>query len=198
MEDALQAQRYMEGRAELADPYLLKDMDAVVDRIVWALDHNEKISVYGDFDVDGVTATVLMVEVLQTLGGFVEPYIPNRFEEGYGLNVEALENLAEKGIQLVITVDCGIRSVLEAERANDLGIDLIISDHHHPAADLPQGYAVICPKQPGDEYPDKNLAGVGVAFKIAQALFPAGQAAPPMPITGWTWWHLAPLPIWSL
>lgn len=171
MEDALQAQRYMEGRAELADPNLLKDMDAAVDRIVWALDHNEKIAVYGDFDVDGVTATVLMVEVLQTLGGFVEPYIPNRFEEGYGLNVDALENLTEKGVQLVITVDCGIRSVLEAERANDLGIDLIISDHHHPGADLPQGYAVICPKQPGDEYPDKNLAGVGVAFKIAQALF---------------------------
>ncbi|MHB0924478.1 MAG: single-stranded-DNA-specific exonuclease RecJ [Bellilinea sp.] len=171
IEDTLQAQRYMEGKAELADPYLLKVMGATVDRIVWALDHNEKMAVYGDFDVDGVTATVLMVEALRTLGGIVEPYIPNRFEEGYGLNVEALESLAEKGVQLVITVDCGIRSIVEANRANELGIDLIISDHHHPGAALPEGYAVICPKQPGDEYPDKDLAGVGVAYKIAQALF---------------------------
>jgi single-stranded-DNA-specific exonuclease len=145
-------------------------MDAVVDRLLFAVDHNEKITVYGDYDVDGVTATALMVDVLNALGGQAEAYIPNRFEEGYGLNNDALDALAEQGVRVVLTVDCGIRSLPEAEHAEALGMDLIISDHHHPRGELPKAYAVVCPKQDGDEYPDKNLAGVGLAYKIAQAL----------------------------
>lgn len=164
------ALRFLDGRDEIADSFLLKDMDAVVDRLIFAVEHGENIAVYGDYDVDGVTATALMVEVLRALGGCVEAYIPNRFDEGYGLNNDALDSLAEHGVQVILTVDCGIRSLDEAEHAKSLGIDLIISDHHHPQAGLPEAYAVVCPKQPGDEYPDKNLAGVGLAFKIAQAL----------------------------
>lgn len=169
--DPVLALRYLEGREESADPYLLTDMDEVVDRLLYAVDHNEKIAVYGDYDVDGVTATALMVEVLRAFGGVADAYIPNRFEEGYGLNNEALDFLAEQGTQVVLTVDCGIRSLDEAQHAKKLGLDLIISDHHHPHEGLPEAYAVICPKQPGDAYPDKNLAGVGIAYKITQALF---------------------------
>ncbi len=137
-----------------------------------AIDIGEKIVIYGDYDVDGVTATVLLVEVLRRLGGEVEPYIPNRFEEGYGLNEEAIHFLAvEHAVSIILTVDCGIRSPREAQIARKLGVDLIISDHHYPKGDLPEGYAVICPKQENDPYPYKDLAGVGVAFKIAQGLF---------------------------
>lgn len=177
--DPIQALRYMEGRADAGDPFCLKDMNAVVDRIIFAIDHNEKIAVYGDYDVDGISATALMYEVLRELGARVEPYIPNRFDEGYGLNNAALETLANGGARLVLTVDCGVRSLEEAEYASQMGIDLIISDHHHPGAQLPDAYAVICPKQPGDEYPDKSLAGVGLAYKIAEALFASrtGSAA---------------------
>jgi single-stranded-DNA-specific exonuclease len=112
-----------------------------------------------------------MAQTLQSLGATVRPYIPNRFDEGYGLNVDALSSLRADGVKLVLTVDCGIRSPEEAEHARELGLDLLISDHHHPAdASLPAAIAVICPKQPGDSYPDKDLAGVGLAFKIAQGL----------------------------
>ncbi len=169
--DPVAALRFLEGRAESADPFQLKNMGAVVDRLLYAIDHGEKIAVYGDYDVDGVTATALMVDVLRVLGGQADAYIPNRFEEGYGLNNDALDTLADGGVRVVLTVDCGIRSLNEAEHARQLGIDLIISDHHHPRGELPEAYEVICPKQEGDEYPDKNLAGVGLAYKIAQALF---------------------------
>lgn len=169
--DPVQALRFLEGREEAANPFLMTDMDVAVDRLLWAVDHDELIAVYGDYDVDGVTATALMVEVLRVLGGIVEAYIPNRFEEGYGLNNEALDTLSEHGARVVMTVDCGIRSPEEALHAKQLGLDLIISDHHHPHAGLPDAYAVVCPKQSGDFYPDKNLAGVGLAYKITQALF---------------------------
>lgn len=168
--EAVQAIRYLEGRDVGADPFLLTDMAAAVDRLIWALDHREKIAVFGDFDVDGVTSTVMMVEALQAFGGLAEPYIPDRLEEGYGLNNEALTNLRESGVQVVLSVDCGIRSVIEARHALDLGLDLIITDHHHIGEQLPPGYAVIDPKREGDAYPDKNLAGVGVAYKLVQAL----------------------------
>jgi single-stranded-DNA-specific exonuclease len=119
-----------------------------------------------------VTATALLVEALQKLGGEVRPYIPNRFEEGYGLNKDALGTLKADGVKLIITVDCGIRSPDEALHAQTIGLDLIISDHHHPDGDsLPPALAVINPKQPGDLYPDKDLAGVGIAYKIVEALF---------------------------
>ena len=153
------------------NPFQLIGMQATVDRICYALRHNEPIAIYGDYDVDGVTATALLVEALEALGGNVRGYIPNRFDEGYGLNKDALDSLKADGVKLVITVDCGIRSPDEALHARTIGLDLIISDHHHPdGLNLPSAFAVINPKQHGDPYPDKDLAGVGIAYKIAEAL----------------------------
>jgi single-stranded-DNA-specific exonuclease len=140
------------------------------------VDQHEPIAVYGDYDVDGVTATALLIQVLESLSAIVKPYIPNRFDEGYGLNMEALDLLKAEGTKLVITVDCGIRSPEEAQHARDIGLDLIITDHHHPAdGALPPALAIVNPKQPGDPYPEKNLAGVGIARKLAEAL--AGRVA---------------------
>ncbi|HET6821206.1 MAG TPA: single-stranded-DNA-specific exonuclease RecJ [Anaerolineales bacterium] len=154
------------------DPFQLIGMHATVDRVCYALQHNEPIAIYGDYDVDGVTATALLVQALSALGANVRGYIPNRFDEGYGLNKEALDSLKADGVKLVITVDCGIRSPDEALHAQSIGLDLIISDHHHPdGTNLPPALAVINPKQHGDPYPDKDLAGVGIAYKIAEALF---------------------------
>jgi single-stranded-DNA-specific exonuclease len=153
-----------------ASPWKLKGMEAAVTRILYALDEHQPVAIYGDYDVDGVTATALLVQTLRALGLDAREYIPNRFEEGYGLNTDALDTLQAEGVKLVITVDCGIRSPLEAAHARKIGLDLIISDHHHPDAHLPPAFAVINPKQADDTYPDKDLAGVGVAYKIAQAL----------------------------
>jgi single-stranded-DNA-specific exonuclease len=153
------------------DPFQITGMQATVDRICYALGHDEPIAIYGDYDVDGVTATALLVQALTALGGNVRGYIPNRFDEGYGLNKDALDTLKADGVKLVITVDCGIRSPDEALHAQTIGLDLIISDHHHPdGTNLPPALAVINPKQHGDVYPDKDLAGVGIAYKIAEAL----------------------------
>jgi len=158
------------------DPFQLIGMQATVDRICYALQHNEPIAIYGDYDVDGVTATALLVQALGAFGADVRGYIPNRFEEGYGLNKEALDTLKADGVKLVITVDCGIRSPEEALHAQTIGLDLIISDHHHPdGTNLPSAFAVINPKQHGDPYPDKDLAGVGIAYKIAEALVSVRQ-----------------------
>jgi single-stranded-DNA-specific exonuclease len=160
------------------DPLQLIGMSATVDRIRYALDHNEPVAIYGDYDVDGVTATALLVNTLQALGGDVRGYIPNRFDEGYGLNMEALDSLKAEGIKLVITVDCGIRSPDDARHAQTIGLDLVISDHHHPDGEnLPPAFAVINPKQHGDPYPDKDLAGVGIAYKIAEALLSVQPSA---------------------
>ena len=169
--DPATARYYLDAGSPPASPFLLIGMAEAVERILWAIQNQEKIAVYGDYDVDGVTATALLVEVLGSLGADVTWHIPNRFEEGYGLNNDALTLLDEQGTDLVVTVDCGIRSPAEAEHARKLGIDLVISDHHQPAAVLPIAAAVICPKQEGDPYPDKDLSGVGLAYKIAQALF---------------------------
>jgi len=159
------------------DPFQLTGMQTAVDRIQHALDNNEPIAVYGDYDVDGVTATALLVEALQGFGAEVRGYIPNRFEEGYGLNTEALDSLKTDGVKLVITVDCGIRSPDEALHAQTIELDLIISDHHHPdGLNLPPALAVINPKQHNDPYPDKDLAGVGIAYKIAEALMSTRQS----------------------
>ena len=166
------ARAYLRAEADFdPSPFQMTGIPAAVERVRFALDHYEPISIYGDYDVDGVTATALMVQALRALGGNVLGYIPNRFDEGYGLNNDALDNLQAKGIKLVISVDCGIRSPDEAAHARAIGLDLIISDHHQPAdGDLPQALAVVNPKQAGDVYPDKDLAGVGVAYKITQAL----------------------------
>jgi len=165
------ARAYLRAEANFdLNPLQLLGMEAAVARIRYALAHDEQIAIYGDYDVDGVTATALLVQTIRNLGGNVRSYIPNRFEEGYGLNPEAFDMLKAEGVSLVISVDCGIRSPAEAAHAKNIGLDLIISDHHHPDADLPDALAVINPKRDGDPYPDKDLAGVGVAYKLAQAL----------------------------
>jgi single-stranded-DNA-specific exonuclease len=155
---------------ENTDPFLMKGIPEAVDRIHFALQQGEPVAIYGDYDADGVTATALLVQFLENLGAPVIGYIPNRFDEGYGLNKEALSSLHDQGIRLVITVDCGIRSPDEADFARQVGLDLIITDHHHVGDNVPQALSVINPKQPGDCYPEKNLAGVGLAYKLASGL----------------------------
>jgi len=169
--DVEAASNYLNASFPIHDPFLLLDMERTVERLLQAIDQHEGIIVYGDYDVDGVSATALMVQVLQKLDAKVYRFIPNRFDEGYGLNNESISMLADSGAKVILTVDCGIRSPREAEHARSQGIDLIISDHHHPKDDLPQAYAIVCPKREGDPYPYKDLAGVGLAYKIAQALF---------------------------
>ncbi len=164
------AEIYLSAAQPVHDPFLMLGMQPAVERLLQAIDRGEKIAVYGDYDVDGVTATAVMVQVLRRLGGEVKGYIPNRFDEGYGLNNEALTALAQENIRLVLTVDCGIRSPREVEFARTLGVDVIISDHHEPHEELPAAVAVICPKQADCLYPEKNLAGVGLAYKLTQAL----------------------------
>jgi len=171
-----QVQSFLNQDRPLHDPFLLKGMDVAVARIVQAVERGERVAVYGDFDADGVTSTALLTQTLRALGATVAPYIPDRVDEGYGLNPDALERLARRGARLVITVDCGIRSVVEVAYGNRLGLDMIVTDHHSVGPRLPPALAVINPKQPGCAYPFKELAGVGVAFKLAQALL---QTLPP-------------------
>jgi single-stranded-DNA-specific exonuclease len=153
------------------NPFLLPDMSRAVSRIYKALLSEEKIAIYGDFDVDGITATAILVEGLSWLGGKVIPYIPDRFSEGHGLRLEAIEKLHNQGISLIITVDCGVSNLKEAKQAQEMEIDMIITDHHVPSATLPQAVAVIDPKRKDSCYPYSELAGVGVTFKLLQALF---------------------------
>lgn len=152
------------------DPFLLTDMSKAVDRIYKAIRSGEKIAIYGDFDVDGITATLILMEGLSWLGGNIIPYIPNRLREGHG-QLLALEKLRSDGVSLVITVDCGITALNEVKNAQMAGLDLIITDHHTPLATLPEAIAVINPKQNNSRYPFHELAGVGVAFKLLQALY---------------------------
>jgi single-stranded-DNA-specific exonuclease len=152
------------------EPQNLLGMTQAVDRIRYAIRHGEQIAIYGDYDADGVTAAALLTHALKRLGADARPYIPNRFDEGYGLNIEALSALREEGARLVITVDCGMRSPREADHARQIGLDMIITDHHSPGNEPIDALAVINPKQEGDLYPDKRLAGVGLAYKLACAL----------------------------
>lgn len=156
---------------ESIDPFQMADMARAVTRIRRALEKGEHIVVYGDFDTDGVSATALLVLALGLLGGRVKGFIPDRFEEGYGLNIAALEALRRGGAQLVVTVDCGVRSIKEVVRARELGLDIIITDHHAPAWELPPALAIVDPKRPDCPYPFKDLAGVGVAYRLVEALF---------------------------
>ena len=167
-----QARAFLKAEPDFdTNPFQMTGMEAAVERICFALEQEQSIAIYGDYDVDGVTATALLVDVLKALGATVQGYIPNRFDEGYGLNNEALTALKDDGVGLVISVDCGIRSPDEALHARTIGLDLIITDHHHPSeGPLPPALAVINSKQPGDVYPDKDLAGVGIAYKLAEAL----------------------------
>lgn len=154
----------------LRDPFLLKDMDRAVDRIKRAISNNEKICIFGDYDVDGVSSTSILCLYFESIGYQVEFYIPNRLEEGYGLNDEAIRQIGQMGTDLIISVDCGITSVNEVETARKLGIDVIITDHHEPQEKLPQAYAVIDPKREDCRYPFKGICGCGVAFKLIHAL----------------------------
>lgn len=168
-------QAFIEGQyLESTDPFLLPDMEKAIARIGQAIERDETIIVYGDFDADGVTSTVLLTEALRGLGidrQQAQPYIPDRIDEGYGLNEDALTYLKEeKNAGLVISVDCGIRSIREVEHANQLGLDMIISDHHSLGSRMPPALAVINPKRTDSSYPEEMLAGVGIAYKIAQAL----------------------------
>jgi len=166
IEPFLSADRRLEG-----NPFLLPDISQAVSRVYKAVLAREKIAVYGDFDVDGVTATVILVGGLSWLGAEVIPYIPDRFNEGHGLKISALEKLHAQGVNLVITVDCGVTDLTEVKQAQDMGIDMIITDHHIPLGNLPQAVAVIDPKRKDSVYPYPDLAGAGVAFKFLQALF---------------------------
>lgn len=152
------------------DPFLLPDMSQAVARIFKALLRGERIAVFGDFDADGITATVIMVEVIEVLGGDVIAYIPHRSEEGHGLNMNALREFREAGVSLVITVDCGVSSVDEVIGATEMGMDVIITDHHTLSGPMPVACAVVNPKRPDSRYPFPHLAGVGVAFKLIEAL----------------------------
>jgi single-stranded-DNA-specific exonuclease len=155
---------------DLHDPFGLADMSVAVDRILAAIARKERIAIHGDYDVDGVTSTVILRRALELLGADVVHFLPERLRDGYGLQPAALERLHADGVVLVISVDCGIRAGEAALRARDLGLDLIITDHHEPDVELPKAFAVINPKRRDCAYPDKNLAGVGVALKLVQAL----------------------------
>src|SRR6266851_6323185 len=154
----------------LHDPMLLADMGVAVDRIMTAIARKERIAIHGDYDADGITSTVILRRALELLGGNVVHFIPERLRDGYGLQPVAIERLQADGVALVISVDCGIRGADAARRARELGVDLIITDHHEPDTELPPALAVINPKRTDCSYPDKYLAGVGVALKLVQAL----------------------------
>ncbi|MGD7044082.1 single-stranded-DNA-specific exonuclease RecJ [Jeotgalibacillus proteolyticus] len=160
---------YVESQS-FYDPFLLLGMEQAVERIKHAVTNQELIMVYGDYDADGVTSTSVMLSVLQEIGANVEFYIPNRFTEGYGPNEDAFRFAAEQGVSLLITVDNGISGIKEAQVLKELGVDLIITDHHEPGPELPEALAIIHPNHPNGSYPFKELAGVGVAFKVAHAL----------------------------
>ena len=165
------------GEEPLADPMGMRDMDRAVRRIQRALQEKEMIAVYGDYDVDGITSTCLLTDCLRRMGGRVIPYIPDRLEEGYGLNQEAVSALAGQGVTLIITVDCGITAVREVEFARALGVEVVVTDHHECKQSLPQAAAVVDPHRPDCPYPFKGLAGVGVALKLAMAVAGADRAA---------------------
>jgi single-stranded-DNA-specific exonuclease len=173
-----EVQAFLKGDWPDDNPFRLKGMNEAVTRLRQALRQREPIAVYGDFDADGVTATALLVETLSALGAQAEPYIPHRVDEGYGLNKGALRELAQKGIKVIVTVDCGIRSILEVAYGNGLGLDIIVTDHHAPGEELPPAAATINPKQADCRYPFEKLAGVGLAFKLAQALLRANRQTP--------------------
>ena len=162
---------FLSDEGDLGDPFLLAGMREAVGRLSRALDEGQQIVVYGDFDADGVCATALLVSALKALGGRVSPYIPDRFDEGYGLNEDALTWLQGQGAQVLVTVDSGVRSLREAAHGQMLGLDIIITDHHSLGAELPSAVAVINPKRPDCGYPFKELSGVGVAYRLVEALF---------------------------
>ena len=157
-------------RNDFFDPFLINDMDIAVERIRKAIETQEKVIIYGDYDVDGITSITVLKSFLKDVGLDVDYYIPNRLEEGYGLNKNAIDEIAKNKYTLMITVDCGISAIEEVNYANSLGIEVIVTDHHEPGEELPKALAVIDNKRKDSKYPFRELAGVGVAFKVSQAL----------------------------
>lgn len=170
LDDAAHLREFLGEGEPLSDPFLLKDMDKAAARITRAVDNMEKIAVYGDYDADGVTSTAMLYSYLETRGADVIFYIPQREGEGYGMNMGAVEYLKEQGVSLIVTVDNGISSVQEVARANELGIDVVVTDHHRPQEILPDAVAVVDAYRPDDTSPYKHFSGVGIAFKLLMAL----------------------------
>lgn len=170
LDDAAHLREFLGEGEPLSDPFLLKDMDKAAARITRAVDNMEKIAVYGDYDADGVTSTAMLYSYLETRGADVIFYIPQREGEGYGMNIGAVEYLKEQGVSLIVTVDNGISSVQEVTRANELGIDVVVTDHHRPQEILPDAVAVVDAYRPDDTSPYKHFSGVGIAFKLLMAL----------------------------
>ena len=158
------------NRKNFHDPFLMPDMEIAVNRILKAMGNKEKIIIYGDYDVDGITSITVLKSFLKDRGIDVDQYIPNRLEEGYGLNNPAVKKIAEQGYDLMITVDCGISGIEEIKYANSLGIETIVTDHHEVGEELPDAIAVVDAKRKDNIYPCRDLAGVGVVFKLIQAL----------------------------
>ncbi len=166
-----EAKKYFRPNLDtLYDPYLMDGMDKASKRVIEAITNNQKVCVFGDYDVDGTCSAALMYLFLKELGANVEVYIPNRLTEGYGISNESIDHLAENNVNLMISVDCGITAVEEIKYAKELGIETIICDHHQPKEELPDAVAVLDPLKPGDKYPFKHLSGAGVAFKLARAV----------------------------
>ena len=157
-------------RSDFYDPFLITDMEKAVERIIKAINKKEKVIIYGDYDVDGITSITVLKSFLFNRGLDVGTYIPNRLNEGYGLNKEAIDKIVNDGYELMITVDCGISGAEEIEYANSLGIETIVTDHHEPGNELPKALAVIDNKRKDSKYPFRELAGVGVVFKLIQAI----------------------------
>lgn len=178
IEDPAEFDAFLAADGRLAhDPFVLPDMDKAVTRVMRALLGDELVAIYGDFDADGITATVLLMQGISLMGGRVVCYIPHRHDEGHGLNYPALKSLREQGVSLIVTVDCGINGVTELEQARELGLDIVITDHHVAPDVTPPALAAIDPKRPDSAYPFRELAGVGVALKLLQALFQATNRA---------------------
>jgi single-stranded-DNA-specific exonuclease len=169
--DAAAAEKFLAPKLDqLPNPFELKAIEPAVERLIKALREREKICVYGDYDVDGVTSTVLLVSTLRKLGGVVDYYVPHRLIEGYGLNSEAMRKLAQRGTRLVVSADCGVTAVAEVDAAARLGLDVVVIDHHTASQDLPRAVAILNPHQPGCTFPGRELAAVGVAFHLLLAL----------------------------
>jgi single-stranded-DNA-specific exonuclease len=172
------AEDFLNGHYPVGNPFKMKGVSEAVTLVREAMRKGDQIAIYGDFDADGVTSTALLVETLRALGADVRPYIPHRVDEGYGLHIEALDELADQGVRLIITVDCGTRAVDEVAHAIKRGLQIIITDHHSVGQSLPSASAVVNPNQPNCAYPYKEFAGVGIAFKLAQALLRSNQQVP--------------------
>ena len=157
-------------RKNFYNPFLMPDMEIAVERIIKAINNKEKIIIYGDYDVDGITSITVLKSFLEDRGMHVDSYIPNRLEEGYGLNKPAIDEIVKNKYDLMITVDCGISGIEEIEYANSLGLETIVTDHHEVGDKLPNAYAVVDAKRKDNQYPCRDLAGVGVVFKLIQAI----------------------------